>query len=302
MNSIRQRISAHERSAPPIQSLWIGDSLGEMERLSACSFLAHGHPYHLYVYSDVKNIPAGVHVMDANEILPEKEIYKSGGGAGYAPFSNWFRWEMLYKKGNYWMDMDMVCMKKLDFAQEVILTRQDSIIFCTAIIKSPPHHPLVQAMAKRCHYPGKTALYDSFNKYFYRQYSKFGIKMRMRCMKAFIASFIKGHKEARKIMQSHLAGVIIMKSFLQSDPQWEEILEGEMAEAGIKYFYPVQWKNYLTLMDDTYKGIPNPFPDSYTVHLWKDRYSLVPETKHWLSSYSPHSFYAQMKQRYLVEE
>ena len=62
--------------------------MGEMEHLSACSFLAHGHSYHLYVYSEVKNVPAGVRIIDANEILPNKDIFISGGGAGYAAFSD----------------------------------------------------------------------------------------------------------------------------------------------------------------------------------------------------------------------
>ena len=288
------------RSLPPIQSLWIGDSLDEMERLSACSFLAHGHPYHLYVYSDVKNIPAGVHVMNANDILPEKEIYKAGPTEGYAPFSDWFRWELLYKKGNYWMDMDMICLKKLDFSQEVIVAKQNLTEFCTAIARFPAYHPLTQAMIERCRHPGRTALHDSLNKYFYQQNSKFGIKMRIRCIEAFIASFIKNKKEARKIMHVYLASVFIMDSFLQSDTRWKEIYENNMAETGIKYFYPVPWQDYLTLVDDTYKEISNPFPDSYTVHLWRDRYNS-PETRHWLSSYSPNSFYTKMKQRYLAE-
>ncbi len=41
-----------------------------MERLSLASFLANGHPYHLYVYDNVKHIPAGAIVEDANAFLP----------------------------------------------------------------------------------------------------------------------------------------------------------------------------------------------------------------------------------------
>ena len=123
------------------------------------------------------------------------------------------------------------------------------------------------------------------------------------CEKAFIASFIsRDKKEARKIVHAYLASVYIMINFLQSNTRWKEIYEDDMAEAGIKYFYPVPWENHITLMDDTYKDISNPFPDSYTVHLWRDMYHRKSGTKHWLSSYSSHSFYAQMKQRYLAEQ
>ena len=53
-----------------IQSLWIGDSLSVMERLSLSSFLKNGHEVHLYTYGGVKGVPAGVVVKDAAEIVP----------------------------------------------------------------------------------------------------------------------------------------------------------------------------------------------------------------------------------------
>jgi hypothetical protein len=40
-----------------------------MERLSIASFLANGHPYHLFVYNDVRHIPAGVIVAPQSFFL-----------------------------------------------------------------------------------------------------------------------------------------------------------------------------------------------------------------------------------------
>ena len=74
-----------------IQGLWIGDKLSSLERLSLSSFIANGHDYHLYVYSDVKNVPEGVQIKDGNEILPGADIfsYNVGPGKGsYSAFSN----------------------------------------------------------------------------------------------------------------------------------------------------------------------------------------------------------------------
>ena len=42
-----------------IQGLWIGTDLSIMERLSITSFLQQGHDYHLYVYDELPNVPAG---------------------------------------------------------------------------------------------------------------------------------------------------------------------------------------------------------------------------------------------------
>ena len=71
-----------------IQSLWIGESLGKMEQLSAKSFIDHGHTYHLYTYGKVENIPEGVIVKDGNVIGEGFHEKRSGfmeGAAGRIP-------------------------------------------------------------------------------------------------------------------------------------------------------------------------------------------------------------------------
>ena len=60
-----------------IQSLWVGERLSRIEVLSIRSFLAQGHPYHLYTYADLENVPDGVTVKDANAIVPERDIFKT---------------------------------------------------------------------------------------------------------------------------------------------------------------------------------------------------------------------------------
>ena len=96
-----------------IQSLWIGGSLSKMEQLSIQSFLDHGHEYHLYVYGPVQHVPTGAIIKDGNDILPKTDIFTYKNGS-YSAFSNLFRFTMLYKKGGYWADTDLICVKKLD--------------------------------------------------------------------------------------------------------------------------------------------------------------------------------------------
>ena len=54
-----------------VQSLWIGTRLSVMEQLAIRSYLDHGHPFHLYTYEDVEDVPAGTVVRPGTEILPE---------------------------------------------------------------------------------------------------------------------------------------------------------------------------------------------------------------------------------------
>ena len=126
-----------------IQGLWIGNELSNLERLSLSSFIANGHDYHLYVYSDVNGIPDGVTVKDGNEILPESDIfsYRVGAGKGsYSAFSNFFRYKLLYDRGGWWCDTDMVCLKPFDFQQDYVISSELHLgnrHITSGVIKSP---------------------------------------------------------------------------------------------------------------------------------------------------------------------
>lgn len=107
-----------------IQGLWIGPELSVMEELSISSFLRNGHDYHLYVYEDVKNVPAGTLLMDANEILPASRIFQYKRSPSYAGFANFFRYKLLLERGGWWADTDTVCLKPFDFAEEYVFSSE----------------------------------------------------------------------------------------------------------------------------------------------------------------------------------
>jgi hypothetical protein len=98
-----------------IQSLWIGPRLTTMERLSIESFLRHGHEFHLYTYGDVEGVPAGAVVRDGREILPAERIFVYRDSPSVSGFSNFFRYKLLYERGGWWVDADMVCLRPFAF-------------------------------------------------------------------------------------------------------------------------------------------------------------------------------------------
>ena len=106
-----------------IQSLWIGDELSIMEQLSIKSFLYHGHEYHLYTYGSIKNIPDGTTIKDANEIVPENKIFRYKNGSVSA-FSNYFRFKLLYLKGGYWADTDLICVRPIKIDQLYVISSE----------------------------------------------------------------------------------------------------------------------------------------------------------------------------------
>src|SRR5690625_7959918 len=102
-----------------IQGLWIDGELSAMEELCIRSFLANGHEFHLYTYGDVPNAPSGATVRDAREILPEDRIFRCEGGVfgkgSLTGFADIFRYQLLFDRVGWWVDMDVICLKPFPF-------------------------------------------------------------------------------------------------------------------------------------------------------------------------------------------
>jgi Glycosyltransferase sugar-binding region containing DXD motif len=112
-----------------------------MEILSIRSFQVHGHDYHLYAYEPIENLPAGVVVQDANEILPRSSIFQYTGYATYAGFANFFRYKLLLERGGWWADTDVVCLRPFEFAFPYVFgseTCSRGIVPASAVIRCPP--------------------------------------------------------------------------------------------------------------------------------------------------------------------
>lgn len=170
-----------------IYGMWIGEELSLFEQLSIFSFLKNGHKYVLYTYEDVKNIPEDVEVRNGNEILDGKYISEIKDGMsltqGYSTFSNWFRYTLLYKLGGWWADLDMVCLKPLDFKSPYVFSQVNVIRNCEekavnpGIIKSLKGSQLFKFYADLCEREkGKVDFGDTGPFSFYHIIKKYGLK------------------------------------------------------------------------------------------------------------------------------
>jgi hypothetical protein len=98
--------------------------------MSMVSFIRNGHTYNLYTYHDLENVPAGVNIKDANEIVPESEIFRSldsqGKPGGLGAFSDYFRYNLVYKVEGFWADMDCICIKPWDWEEEYVFSSENT--------------------------------------------------------------------------------------------------------------------------------------------------------------------------------
>jgi glycosyltransferase involved in cell wall biosynthesis len=137
-----------------VSSLWIGESLGMLEKLAIASFLRQGHEFHLYCYGDVSGVPPEAAIKDANEILPASSIFRFEHGeekGSPAGFSDLFRYKLLLEKGGWWVDADVVCLKPFHFPAEVVIGSEHAPgggkRANTAVMKMPAGH----SIARQCY-------------------------------------------------------------------------------------------------------------------------------------------------------
>ncbi|MEM1325246.1 MAG: glycosyltransferase [Bacteroidota bacterium] len=133
-----------------IHSLWIGTQLSHLELLTLRSFVAHGHDFQLWVYDELETeVPEGVTLQDANEILDRKHIfrYREGdiGKGSVAGFSDIFRYKLLYEKGGWWVDMDVTCLRPFEFDTPYVFRQHDFLPVVGNIMKASKGSPAMKA-------------------------------------------------------------------------------------------------------------------------------------------------------------
>ncbi len=118
------------KSLKPINGLWFGRPLSDLEIMSMVSFIRNGHEYNLYVYEDLENIPKGVNIKDANDIVPKSKMFTSldstGKPGSLAPFADYFRYKLMFEVEGFWADMDCVCIKAWDWEEDYIFSSENT--------------------------------------------------------------------------------------------------------------------------------------------------------------------------------
>lgn len=232
---------------PTIQSLWIGRPFKRIELLCMKSFIDHGHPFHLYLYEPMDNVPEGVTVKDANEILPKETIYYSRSKGKISNFANYFRWRMLELKGGYYADMDIVCLKPFDLDDELVFCWESEETVNNAVLKTPRGHILPTIMRKACEDVNCFQPIDTPKSVF----------------KKMIRKAVLGKEKSRPyVRHTEPGGPYYFTKFLR----YYELIDRAKP---IDYFYPVLPHKGHELFDPTI-DIMDQLEGSYGVHFWNN--------------------------------
>lgn len=127
-------------------SLWIGKPLSKVEQTALSSIIYYGHSLTLFVYDMNLDVPKGVIKKDANEIVPESEIFKIQNS--YGPFADIFRYKMIKKYGLIWTDTDSICLKYDWNFKDYIFGFEEEGKLSNSILSMPQDSQLIDFLIK----------------------------------------------------------------------------------------------------------------------------------------------------------
>lgn len=117
-------------------TLWIGKRLGSVERACLRSVARQGHRLTLYCYDVPDGVPEGVRTQDANEIIPESEVFHHGAGS-VGHFSDWFRYKLQRRGLGTWIDTDIYLIRPLDRENANLFGEQSPGVINNAVLRLP---------------------------------------------------------------------------------------------------------------------------------------------------------------------
>jgi len=255
-----------------IQSLWIGNNLSKLEQLSIASFLYHGYEFHLYTYNDISGIPDGTQLKDANEIILEKDVFTYHNGS-YAIFSDWFRWALLFKKGNFWVDADVICLKPFHFDTNIIFGLENVNRVGTAVLGFPSGHDLCRFLENNCREPNTFLPYDS------KEVKENKLKRKL------------ANRKKSDIGWGEAGGPI---GFTQALKHFNLL---HLAKPP-PYFFPIHYANWKCVFDETLVHKTELFSNSFAIHLYNEMMGREKDFDK-NTSFPELSLFEQLKKKYL---
>lgn len=141
-----------------VHGLWVGSALSNLELLTLRSFVTNGHEFRLWTYDDFQSdVPQGVVLCDASAIIPKEKVFRRrhhdpvlgiGKGSIGSPFSDMFRYRLLYEHGGWWTDMDVTCLRPLSIENQYYFRAHPILPMIGNVMKMPRRSELMAAVVE----------------------------------------------------------------------------------------------------------------------------------------------------------
>ncbi len=145
---------------PRVTGLWVGDCLPPLAELCLRSYVANGVGFQLFTYRHYPNVPEGVLVRDAGEILPEECVFIHKNGS-LAPFADWFRYTWMAREGGFWSDLDVICLTPNVPRELPWFARENEDAVAIGAFGFPAGHPLTAHLSRLGEDPSSPMPWDT---------------------------------------------------------------------------------------------------------------------------------------------
>jgi hypothetical protein len=96
-----------------VNCFWNGPYLGDLEQICLLSMLRQGYKVRLFSYDAISNVPTGIEMCDAREIMPHHQLVLHHASGSPAPGSDRFRYLIMKKGLGVWLDTDVILIKAI---------------------------------------------------------------------------------------------------------------------------------------------------------------------------------------------
>lgn len=108
--------------------------------------LRQRHLVRLWVYEAVSNIPEGVEVLNAEEILPQDQFLRHRATNSPALGTNVFRYLLMKRRAGLWLDLDIILLAPIKKKNDYVFGWQDQQLICGAVSYIPDQSQLLQEL------------------------------------------------------------------------------------------------------------------------------------------------------------
>lgn len=143
----RMQPSSLTKHRQEVRTFWTGPNPSHYEELSLRSAVASGARVLLYSYNKNLNVPEGVELVDAREVLsgPLYQYHHRDGDLSLALHSDLFRYLAIQKFGGWYMDLDIIVMTAELPGDKIYLAYQEDGVANAAVMKFPAQSPIMTA-------------------------------------------------------------------------------------------------------------------------------------------------------------
>lgn len=231
-----------------LNTLWVEGPLSNLERICLASMLKQGHEVILYTYGKVSNIPKGIIVRSADDILPYDDSFRHNTTGSISLLSDYFRLALFKKEMGVWIDCDCYLLRPLEMPAHGYILGYEVNTINSAVLHLPSNSQILNDMITACENPEKSPYWLDFRRATIKR----------------LSHLVRGKKWHLSEMGWGIVGPVALSRLIPRYNMSDRVQP-------MKKFYPVDRQGSMKLFDAaSFDHIIND-PDITSIHIYEKK-------------------------------